>query len=46
MRFDTGQYFSNDNCAILGKQKYEHFKVSKGKAKIVLAASEAMLIYL
>ncbi|KAH8694363.1 hypothetical protein BGZ61DRAFT_352180 [Ilyonectria robusta] len=41
-----GQYFSNDNCAILGKQKYEHFKVSKGKAKIVLAASEAMLIYL
>ncbi|KAH8894279.1 hypothetical protein GQ53DRAFT_780328 [Thozetella sp. PMI_491] len=41
-----GQYFSNDDCAIIGEQMYESFVVSKGKAKIALAASEAVILYL
>ncbi|KAI8710732.1 Glyco-hydro-79C domain-containing protein [Fusarium sp. LHS14.1] len=41
-----GQYFSNKNCKLLGKRRFESVKVFGGKARITLAASEAVLLYL
>jgi hypothetical protein len=45
-RSGPGQYFSNDNCAIRGSQKFENTEVICGKATFTLLASEALLVYL
>ena len=44
--FREGQYFSNANCAILGRQIYEWAVVRSGRVMFTLAASEAVVVYL
>ncbi|SPO00782.1 uncharacterized protein DNG_03530 [Cephalotrichum gorgonifer] len=41
-----GQVFDNENCNLVGEQDLEQVKVVGGRATFVVAASEALLVYL
>ena len=45
-RSNVGQYFSDNNCAIRGYQRYETTQQTKGNARFTLKASEALLVLL
>ncbi|KAI8718176.1 Glyco-hydro-79C domain-containing protein [Fusarium sp. LHS14.1] len=41
-----GQTFSNQNCRLRGARKMETLRVQKGKLRVTLKASEALIIFL